>query len=283
MENKSEEQPVKEPVLEEPELVSMTWSGFALEFENKFKYQMTSFDCFHTGTTTTVRKSTIRMTKQRENLALVMQIDTGKFVVAISKAQGCDETLGLDPKFLGWARFYDGPFYGETWQQLDTDIEKHYREVRGEESDEDEVDETEHPDQALVSHFQWKPLTMRLRLDTEKGEKGEWSYVYTISEEEYTLLNKGAQWMQKGNLKTWNPPRAKPSKQDKKVELHWMWFNGNALHFCDQDNQEYSILFGELVCRRHNGAETAEEPIWMDNKDNKGMQTPSLKGGIPPA
>ena len=58
------------------------------------------------------------------------------------------------------------------------------------------------------------------------------------------------------------------------VQRHWTWFNGNALHYCDQDNQEYSIVFGELVCRRHERAETKEEPIWMDNKRCIGMLDP---------
>ena len=71
------------------------------------------------------------MTKQGGNLALVMQMDTENFIVVVSKAQGCDETIGLDPKFLGWAREYDGPFYGETWQQLDTDVDTILIEVRG--------------------------------------------------------------------------------------------------------------------------------------------------------
>ena len=112
------------PINDETES-EMTWSPFARRFEKKYRRRMKIFDCKVIGFSSTVRKSTIRMTKQRENLALVMQMDTGKFVVAVSKAQGCDETMGLDPKFLGWARLYDGQFYGEIWQQLDTDVDKH--------------------------------------------------------------------------------------------------------------------------------------------------------------
>ena len=98
-------------------------------------------------------------------------------------------------------------------------------------------------------------------------EKGEWSNAYTTLDKKLIMINKGVKWCKDGSLKTWNPPKAKQSKQDKpQVELHWMWFNGNALHYCDQDNQEYSIVFGELVCRRHERAETKEEPIWMDTK-----------------
>ena len=261
--------------------LEMTWSGFARRFEKKYRRRMKICDCQFIGFSSTVRKSTIRTTKQRKNLALVMQMDTGKFVVAVSKAQGCDEPIGLDAKFLGWARDYDAPFYGETWQQLDSDVDKHLLEVRGEdlESDEDdvyEVDETESSEQFLDRHYQWKPITMRpcfvIKPDQEKGE---WSNAYTTPDETFIMIKKGVKWCIDGSLKTWNPPKAKESKQDKpQVELHWMWFNGNALHYCDQDNQEYSIVFGELVCRRHERAETKEEPIWMDTKENIGMLDP---------
>ena len=43
-----------------------------------------------------------------------------------------------------------------------------------------------------------------------------------------------------------------------------MWFEDNVLHFCDQNNVEFSIRYGELVCIRH-GANSTAEPIWMDN------------------
>ena len=135
-----------------------------------------------------------------------MQMDTGNFIVAVSKAQGCDETIGFDPKFLGWARDYDGPFYGETWQQLDTDVDKHLWEVRGEdlESDEDdvyEVDETESSEQFLDRHYQWKPITMRpcfvIKPDQEKGE---WSNAYTTPDETFIMIKKGVKWCIDGSL-----------------------------------------------------------------------------------
>ena len=223
------------------------------------------------------------MTKQRGNLALVMQMDTENFIVVVSKAQGCDETIGLDPKFLGWAREYTGPFYGETWQKLDTDVDTILLEVRrGEESDEDdiyEVDENESDEKFLQRHHQWQPITMRPHFVIKKGDKsgkakGEWSNAYTTLDGKFIMINKGVKWCQDGKLNTWNPPKAKhktsSKQQDNMVQRHWTWFDGNALHYCDQDDQEYSIVAGELVCRRH-GAETAEEPIWMDNKDKEGI------------
>ena len=101
------------PINDETE-VEMTWSPFTKRFEKKYQRIMKSCECFFTGKSSTVIRSTIRMTKQRGNLALVMQMDTGKFVVAVSKAQGCDEPIGLDAKFLGWARDYDAPFFTVT-------------------------------------------------------------------------------------------------------------------------------------------------------------------------
>ena len=89
-----------------------------------------------------------------------MQMDTENFIVVVSKAQGCDETIGLDPKFLGWAREYTGPFYGEAWQKLDTDVDRILLEVRrGEESDEDdiyEIDENENSDKFLQKRLEHK-------------------------------------------------------------------------------------------------------------------------------
>ena len=113
-----------------------------------------------------------------------------------------------------------------------------------------------------------------------KNDKGEWSYVYVtqVEGEDYTLLNKGARFLQTGLLETWNPPRAKSVRQDEKVDVRWMWFSGESLHFCDQNNVEYSIRFGELVCRRHSGAESAEEPIWMDKN---GLLEPFSKKYFP--
>ena len=113
-----------------------------------------------------------------------------------------------------------------------------------------------------------------------KNDKGEWSYVYVtqVEGEDYTLLNKGARFLQTGLLETWNPPRAKSVRQDEKVDVRWMWFSGESLHFCDQNNVEYSIRSGELVCRRHSGAESAAEPIWMDKN---GLLEPFSKKYFP--
>ena len=58
-------------------------------------------------------------------------------ICAISKAQGCDEIKILDPNFIGWVRRYGGPFYGETWEQINTDVDKFLCDISGEESDEE--------------------------------------------------------------------------------------------------------------------------------------------------
>ena len=77
-----------------------------------------------------------------------------------------------------------------------------------------------------------------------QNDKGEWSYVYTapVDGKDFTLLNKGARFLQTGLLETWNPPRAKSVRQDEKVDVRWMWYDGNVLHFCDQKNDEYSTV-----------------------------------------
>ena len=75
--------PANHTINNETEL-EMTWSPFAQRFEEKYQRTMKSCECFFTGKSSTVIRSTIRMTKQRGNLALVMQMDTGKFVVAVS-------------------------------------------------------------------------------------------------------------------------------------------------------------------------------------------------------
>ena len=77
-----------------------------------------------------------------------------------------------------------------------------------------------------------------------RNDKGEWSYVYTtpIDGEEYTLINKGVRFLQTGLLESWNPPRAKSVREDEKLDVRWMWFDGNALRFCDEKNNEYSTV-----------------------------------------
>ena len=246
---------------DEPELAEMMWASFGEKFEAKNGQKIFSFQCFHTGTTTSVRKSAIRTTKN-ENTALIMEADSGEVVVAISKAEGCDEGKVLDPNFIGWVRRYEGPIQGGTWHDIDGDVDGFLWDISGQEAD-DHTDTAyiELDEETLKSHWKWKELVMRSR----KNNKGEWSYVYTtqVEGEDYTLLNKGARFLQTGLLETWNPPRAKSVGLDQKVDVRWMWFHDNALHFCDQNNEEYSIRYGEPICCRHTDEEVPE-PLWMD-------------------
>ena len=208
METSSSMQPEDVPILEEPELADMMWSSFGVRFEARCGRKIMSFHCFHTGTTTTVRKSTIRTTLGGGNCALIMEADTGEYFVAISKAQGCDEIKVLDPSFIGWVRRYEGPFFGERWIDIDNDVNNFLQDNSGEEGD-DEPDnpDGELDDETFKSHLRWRELVMRAR----QNDKGEWSYVYVtqIDGVEYTLLNKGARFLQTGLLETWNPPRSK--------------------------------------------------------------------------
>ena len=99
MENSNGKQSEEAPVLKEPELAQMSWGRFGRRFEKRSGQKIMSFKCFHTGTTTSVRKSTIRTTARGGNAALIMESDSGEYFVAISKAQGCDEIKILDPNF----------------------------------------------------------------------------------------------------------------------------------------------------------------------------------------
>ena len=137
MENSNGKQSEEAPVLEDPELAEMSWARFGRRFAKRSGQEIMSFQCFHTGTTTSVRKSTIRTTARGGNAALIMESDSGEYFVAISKAQGCDEIKILNPYFIGWLRRYSGPFYGETWEQIDTDVDGFLRDISGEESDEE--------------------------------------------------------------------------------------------------------------------------------------------------
>ena len=79
------------PFLEQPESAEMGWSEFAREYEDRTEQKIVSYQCFHTGTTTSVGKSTIRTTQNGRNHALVMEADSGEVYIVISKAEGCDE------------------------------------------------------------------------------------------------------------------------------------------------------------------------------------------------
>ena len=176
------------PALDEPELAEMGWSEFAQRYKDRTEQEIVSFNCFHTGTTTSVRKSTIRTTFKGHNHALVMEADSGEFFIAISKAEGCDDILILDPNFIGWVRRYEGAFFGEgAWDHIDTDIDTFLQDISGEEVDDNTDTSYVESDLEIVkSHLKWRELFMRPR----QNNKGEWSYVYTaqVDGEDYTLL-----------------------------------------------------------------------------------------------
>ena len=98
------------PTLDDPECAEMTWTPFAKWFQERYSKRIVSFECFHTGTTTSVGKSTIRTTREGHHVVLVMENKSSNDVyVALSKAQGCDDIKVWDPNFIGWVRRYDGP------------------------------------------------------------------------------------------------------------------------------------------------------------------------------
>ena len=73
--------------LEQPESAEMEWSEFARQYEDRTEQKIVSYQCFHTGTTTSVGKSTIRTTQNGHNHALVMEADSGEVYIIISKAK----------------------------------------------------------------------------------------------------------------------------------------------------------------------------------------------------
>ena len=95
-------------------------------------------------------------------------------------------------------------------------------------------------DQTCQDHYSWRELLMRPR----SNDKGEWSYVCTtpIDGEEFTLINKGVRYLQTRHLDSWNPRRAKSVRDDQKLNVRWMWFDRDDLHFCDEKNNEYSTV-----------------------------------------
>ena len=211
------------------EMVEMSWCKFGATFLDRHGQKIKSFQCFHTGTTTSVKQSTARTTR-RSNLALVMESDSGEYFVAISKAQGCDEIKGEDPNFIGWVRRYVGPL---DWEVIDRHVDQWLEDVSGAlaKGHTDETPEPDIDDETLRSHLRWRELVMSSR-QNDKGERG---YVYgaKITDIDYTLLNKGARFLQTGLLETWNPPRATVLPTDEQVDVKWIWFDGVALHFSD--------------------------------------------------
>ena len=230
------------PFLEQPESAEMGWSEFAQQYEDRTEQKIVSYQCFHTGTTTSVGKSTIRTTQNGHNHALVMEAHSGEVYIVISKAEGCDEEKLLDPTFIGWVRVYEGALFGErAWYFLDAVVDRFFQDISGEKVDDNTYTSyMESDEEIILNHHRWRQLLMRPR----QNDKGEWSYVYTapVDGKDYTLLNKGARFLQTGLLETWNPPRAKSVRQDEKVDVRWMWYDGNVLHFCDQKNDEYSTV-----------------------------------------
>ena len=119
------------PNLALPEYVEMMWAPHAKKHQARNNQPIVSYQCFHTGTTTSVRKSTIRKTRKGNHQALVMETDSGEYYIVISKAQGCDDIKVLDPNFIGWVRRYDGPFFAEAWDPIDNDVDGFYQDMCG--------------------------------------------------------------------------------------------------------------------------------------------------------
>ena len=165
--------------LEEPELADMSWSLFGQRLL-LYGQTITSLQCFHTGTTTSVARSTIRTTR-RKNFALVMESDSGKCFVAITKAQGCDEIKVGDPNFIGWVRRCDGPFFGERWEELDNHVDLFLKDMADTFGDDTGYASDLLDDDTFTSHLRWWELLMRAR----QNDKGERSHVYVTQIDGY--------------------------------------------------------------------------------------------------
>ena len=78
---------------------------------------------------------------------MIMESDGGVHYVALSKAQGCDDIKVLDPNFIGWVRRYEGSFFGDRWEDIDTDVDNFYKHISREELDGASSDFDESDDQ----------------------------------------------------------------------------------------------------------------------------------------
>ena len=227
--------------LADPAIAEMGWAGFAERAGNAKNQKIQSFQCFHTGTTTSVKKSTIRRTRLGHNHVLVIETDSKQCFLVISKAEGCDEAKISDPNFIGWVRRYEGMCFARTtWEHIDESVDQFFQDII---CSNEVVASTGAScilldDKTCQDHYSWRELLMRPR----RNDKDEWSYVYTtfIDGEEFTLINKGVKYLQTGLLMSWNPPRAKNIRADQKLDVRWTWFEGDDLHFCDENDIEYS-------------------------------------------
>ena len=263
------------PTLADPECAEMTWSPFAKWFQKKYSKPIVSFECYHTGTTTSIGMSTIRTTREG-HLVLVMEIKSSNDVyVVLSKAQGCDDIKVGDPNFIGWLRRYEGPGSALNFDRIDSDVDSFYQQEIGFDEDIDQGEPLS-VDAFKVLHG-WRELMMRPR----KNDKGQWSYVYVTQVDggtDYTLLNKGAKFLRTGQLAKWNPPKAKWVGPDEREDVKWMWYEADAVHYFDENDDEFSIGFGELVCFRHTGREIEAEQFWMGND---GIMNPFTRRYLP--
>ena len=58
------------PNLEDPDLAEMMWAPFGERFREKYDVELVSYQCFHTGTTTSVVKSIILTTFKDNHQAI---------------------------------------------------------------------------------------------------------------------------------------------------------------------------------------------------------------------
>ena len=126
-----------------------------------------------------------------------------------------------------------------TWEHIDEGVDRFFQDII---SNDDIEEKTDAPclldDKTFEAHYSWRELLLRPRCN----DKGEWSYVYTapIDGEEFTLINKGVWYLQTGLFESWNPPRAKNVQANQRLNVRWTWFEGDDLHFCDENDIEYS-------------------------------------------
>ena len=256
----------------------MMWTKFAEATKDKPDHTILSYACFHLGRTTTISRSTIRTTGASKHQALVMETDIGECLIALSKAQGCESEQRQMLNFLGWMRRYDTtPKDKHAWDQIDDEIDRFYRDVSGEVPDQDDNQQEHSAKMVTPSSWEWRELLMIPR----KNHKDVWSYVYAayIDGQYYTLLNKGASFLQSGKLDDWYPQRAASMPTNQKLNVQWLWIMNNELHFSTADADEYIISCGDLVCRRRRD-HGSQASIWVEKY---GMIEPHSKKYFPAA
>lgn len=249
-----------------PQITSMTWhiSNLPSPQEKSHKYLIR--DCHYTGLSTSVIAWAIRKTRIQGVRALVLKHSEDECFALLSKVQGCESCDVQNPELLGFVRSYpttslcSSNTTGDGWQGFDDDVEMFINNIKT--CSEDECGDA-FDDAATINMHQWRLLGMGIHC-TESLEE---SHVFKaqVHGRPFLLLNKGFQWMKSGRVEDMNPSRAVNKIGVVRLCLRWLWWDGDSIHYLDQDENHYSVEYGVLSCTLHEVGGMTTLPIWSDN------------------